>query len=401
MEPRDSRGSGSPLQLHYADQVSITNRLYNLLRGAAPRVLVLARGSDDVRTPHGDAVLGRTLTDLARAGVQTHLLSTGGHRFWGQLVAARQLRGEIRRFRPGVILALDVSHTAPLALLAASLAPTASLRLGVRGSEVPDVLDALYHPIRADVRRVFQVAERIVIPSETALRHVQDAIRRPTHRFAVYPLGVADLDRFTPPDDLEDLHHDAHSCFVVGCVAPLAPGHGHNILLPAFARLASEAEAYRLRLELLGDGPLRGELRHQTRQLGIEQFVGFFPRVSPASVPGFLRGLHGLIHPTRRVGEGLSLPVLEAMACGVPVIASRIGAVREYVRPGFNGDLVTPGSVDELAEALRRLRDMPPEQRLWLARQASRTARDYVGPDGEQRLRGVIAEPDDPASQAA
>ena len=112
-----------------------------------------------------------------------------------------------------------------------------------------------------------------------------------------------------------------------------------------------------MRVLFAGDGPRQGALRTQAQQLGIETSVEFL---------GFRRDVARLLHasdmvllPSHNVVETLPLSVLEAMASGIPVIASRAGSVPEVVIDGETGLVVTPGSVDELARSIAAVLDDP------------------------------------------
>lgn len=104
-------------------------------------------------------------------------------------------------------------------------------------------------------------------------------------------------------------------------------------------------------LELVGDGPERGRIEAEVASNGVTdrvRFAGY--RDDPAP---YLRGADVFVLPS--AAEACPMALLQAMASGVPVIASRVGGVPEIVRDGVDGLLVAPGSVDDLADALRRV----------------------------------------------
>jgi len=129
----------------------------------------------------------------------------------------------------------------------------------------------------------------------------------------------------------------------------LRPLKAHDVLLQAAARLAAEGAEFELLL--VGDGPRRGALQDLARRLHLADRVKFLGEVG--DVPGLLADAHILAHPSK--SEGLSNTVLEAMAEGLPVVASRVGGIPEMIRHGRTGLLVPPGRTEPLAAALRRL----------------------------------------------
>ncbi|MDE2150103.1 MAG: glycosyltransferase family 4 protein [Gammaproteobacteria bacterium] len=123
---------------------------------------------------------------------------------------------------------------------------------------------------------------------------------------------------------------------------------GLDVLLRAWAETTRPAGA---RLVLAGDGPERPALMQQASALGIAETVEFPGTIS--DVPALLAGAAAYVQPSHR--EGLPNSVLEAMAAGLPVIATRIGGHEDIIAEGETGLLVPPADPGALAAALQRL----------------------------------------------
>lgn len=136
-------------------------------------------------------------------------------------------------------------------------------------------------------------------------------------------------------------------------VARLVPEKDHATLLRAWALVAGQEPDFRL--EVAGDGPLMGELVGLAGGLGLGDRVRFLGRVD--DVPGLLGRAAMLVLPSRL--EGISLTLLEAMARGLPVVATRVGGNPEVVIDGETGSLVSPGAPADLAAAVVALRRDP------------------------------------------
>jgi len=135
------------------------------------------------------------------------------------------------------------------------------------------------------------------------------------------------------------------------CVARLQPEKNHRLLLEAFA--AGPARAPGTHLLIAGDGPLRRELEGYADRLGLSgqaSFLGF-----RTDVPDLLNAADGFVLPSAY--EGCPISVMEAMALGLPVVATAVGGVAELVRGGRTGLLVAPGDLRGLAQALTLLLD--------------------------------------------
>lgn len=132
---------------------------------------------------------------------------------------------------------------------------------------------------------------------------------------------------------------------VIGVVGRLATQKGHHHLLPAMASVCRYRPA---RLLIVGSGALEDELRRQAAELGIGNVVWFLG--SRQDVPEILKGLDLLVSAS--LWEGFPTVILEAMAAGVPVLATDVSGSRELVRHEETGHLVRPGSSGELARAM-------------------------------------------------
>jgi sugar transferase (PEP-CTERM/EpsH1 system associated) len=138
--------------------------------------------------------------------------------------------------------------------------------------------------------------------------------------------------------------------FVIGSVGRMDEDGGHATLVEAFLRLiASPHPAHaRLRLLIVGDGPARDECQAMLHRAGAAHRA-WLPGARP-DVPQLLRAMDLFVLPARV--EDRSNVILEAMASGLPVIATAVGGHTELVHPGFTGILVPPQSPDLLASAI-------------------------------------------------
>ena len=136
---------------------------------------------------------------------------------------------------------------------------------------------------------------------------------------------------------------------VIGCVARLEPEKGHAILLDAFRRV--HARRPHARLLLIGGGSERQRLEILSSNFGLNGSVQFLG--SRADIPELLAACD--LVTLASVQEGLPMALLEAMAAGKPVVATKVGIVPELVQGGQTGLLVPPGDAELLAEALDTL----------------------------------------------
>jgi glycosyltransferase involved in cell wall biosynthesis len=149
---------------------------------------------------------------------------------------------------------------------------------------------------------------------------------------------------------------------VIGTLGRLVQQKGHEVLLEALTELPGA------RAVIVGEGPNRSELERLARQLGVDDRLEL-PGWSD-DAPGRLPTFDVFVLPSH--DEGLPLAMLEAMAAGVPVVASDVGSIREAVEHDRSGLLVRPGDPHALAAAVRSLLD-DADRRTRLVEAARRT----------------------------
>ncbi len=174
-------------------------------------------------------------------------------------------------------------------------------------------------------------------------------------RLLCIPSGV-DTEHYRPGGDRSWFQHEfgvAQGAPVIAVVAQLIERKGHKVLFAALAPVLQRHPD--VRVLIFGQGPLAKELGRHVRALGLEHAVRFqgyrqdMPRVMPC--------LDLIVHPAWM--EGLGVALLEAAACGVPIIATRVGGIAEIVQDGVNGFLIEPGDSGQLTQAIDRLLDQP------------------------------------------
>jgi glycosyltransferase involved in cell wall biosynthesis len=184
------------------------------------------------------------------------------------------------------------------------------------------------------------LATHVIAVSEAVAAYARQEFRIPPDRLTVIPNGV-ELDHFRPsprPPGPRDP--------VVGCVAGLRPEHDHLTLVEAFARLASRLP--RATLLLIGRGPEEARIRSTAAARGVVArvtFAGEQEDVSP-----FLHRMD--LYAQASLTAGLPNAILEAMACGLPVVATAVGGTPEAVSHGTTGLLVPPRNPETFAGAM-------------------------------------------------
>jgi glycosyltransferase involved in cell wall biosynthesis len=188
----------------------------------------------------------------------------------------------------------------------------------------------------AAARWLFGRTDALIAVSEGIAAGLR-AAATPAARLTVVP-GAVDVERFRPSADGEPIRLELGlgNAPVVGCVARMVPGRGHEVLLRAVARLRERLPE--ARLVLVGRGEERPALARLVRELGLEKTV-VFAGYRGADLPAVVAALDCVV----LLGTGSEescRAVLEAMAAGRPVVAAAVGAVPETVVHGETGWIV-------------------------------------------------------------
>lgn len=208
-------------------------------------------------------------------------------------------------------------------------------------------------------RWTFAQADLVLVVSSALRDHVLGSGGDP-ERVHVVPNGVDPA--FFQPCPSGAGAHDASSNggLVLGFVGGLRPWHGVDVLPALLARVARCHN--NLRLVIVGDGPLRGDLERELDERGLTHRVLFTGAVAHEDVPEHIRGFDVAVAPYVLPEHPFyfsPLKLFEYMACGVPVVAARLGQIAEIVRDGETGLLYPPGELDALAAACDRLLSDP------------------------------------------
>ncbi len=320
--------------------------------------------------------------------------------YWRLYRLLRQLRPAILHTRN--LAALDVNILAPLL-------PGVRHIHGEHGRDIYD-LDGSNQKYRY-LRRIMRLfVDRFVTVSRDLESWLEQDVGIPPEKVRQIYNGV-DHSRFPPRQTERQVEFPTGFLagtdpLVIGTVGRLAAVKDQQLLLRGFASLVArkpELES-RLRLVLVGDGPLADELARLAGDLGLEGRV--WMTGDRDDVADLLRSLDIFVLPS--LGEGISNTILEAMSCGLPVVASAVGGNPELVQHGSTGLLFPPGDAEALDDSLGTLVASAPmreqfgaagrrrveEQFDW-----SRTVADYFALYDE--VRGVSAVPQKPSAGIA
>ena len=247
-----------------------------------------------------------------------------------------------RKSRPQMTIAFFSIPCGPIAYLLKRLLRIPYI-VSLRGGDVPGYLGqefAFFHRITAPVTRlVWRNATHVVANSEGLQRLASQAM--PDTEIVIVPNGV-DFEKFVPGNG------STQPVLSLLFVGRLHMQKGLDSLLHALSSLLPEDQNYRL--SIVGDGPERGPLTQLARDLRLDDRVDFLGWIDRDRIPVIYAAADAFLFPSR--DEGMPNAVLEAMAAGLPILATRISGSEELVVDRENGLLVAVDDIPAMTTAL-------------------------------------------------
>ena len=372
-----------------------------------PRLLVVS----NIPTPYNDALY----TALARQGdVELRVLygaSREANRSWTldhekgyayEVLPGWTLAGSahvnpglpraLARFRPDAAI-LSGSYTMPTVQLASAL-------LAMRGVPTMYWGEEIQHDELPAPRRLLRDAMRGVLRRARGVLAIGSRARVSYERAGVPRERIADFRYYANTDHFQaaaaaggearaavrrDLGLQPGEIGLLYC-GQLIPRKRVDTVLRALRRLRERApdDASRVRLLIAGDGPANAALAAQAAELGVAEQTRFLGFVEPARLPPVFAACDALVLPSET--EGWGVVVAEAMAAGLPVLASeRVNAALDLVRDGENGWRFPVGDDDALSAQLATLLGSP-ERRAAMSRAAESAVREETPAFAARRL---------------
>jgi sugar transferase (PEP-CTERM/EpsH1 system associated) len=256
-----------------------------------------------------------------------------------------------RKLRPAIV------HTRNLAALEVTPAAWAArVPARLHGEHGRDAIDPDGRNLRRQrVRRLYEpFVTRYVALSPDLQAYLRDAIGVRQDRIEQIFNGV-DCETFAPAtlrNAIPGCPFNGPQYRIVGAVGRLDPVKNHVGLVQAFAQAIRRrpALAETMRLIIVGEGDERARIEAVLKDVGIRD-LAWLPG-ERQDIPAVLRGLDLFVLPS--IGEGVSNTILEAMATGLPVLATDVGANADLVADGITGSIVPPGELGTFGEGIAR-----------------------------------------------
>lgn len=217
--------------------------------------------------------------------------------------------------------------------------------ISLRGSDVPGYSErftALYKAITPIIKKIWKEAYFVIANSqglaELALKS------SPEKEIGIIPNGI-DIEEFFPDPNKKETDK-----FTIVCVSRVTPRKGIRFLIQAFNVLSKRYDF--LRLVIVGDGNEKESLENLVFSLGLKDKVLFTGPVLHEKVLEYYQKANIFALPS--MNEGMSNTMLEALACGLPLVSTNTGGTKELIEDGQNGFIVKMKEYYDLAEKIEK-----------------------------------------------
>ena len=341
----------------------------------------------DVFPQLSETFIAGEIGEVCRRGVEVRILSIREpqeqlrHDFIAEagldrlaVYGAQKFSGVLRDFSP------DLIH-AHYSTTPAAAARALAAELGVPFTFTAHGFDIYFRPPPDFADRAIAAAAVITV-SEANAQHIAATCGVPRERVHVIPCGVDTLV-FRPAEigscaTLNDVHGAPMPALIV-CIARQHPVKNLGLLLEACARLRARGVSFRC--VMIGDGPDRDELAATRARLALEPLVEMIGAVQRNTIVQWLR--RASVAVLSSASEGMPVSLMEAGACAVPAVATRVGGIPELIEDGVTGLLTPPSDALAMADAIGRLIANPR-----LRAEMGRAARRRI--DANFSLRGQV-----------
>ncbi len=251
--------------------------------------------------------------------------------------------------------------------------------VNVHGSDVvPEVASQeKYQPY---VKKLLSCSTKVIAPSNYYKELVSEKFGINKDKIFVFPSGGVNKNTFRVMENKDTIRQELQLSAeynYIGFVGRIDVGKGWDIFLEAYKAVKDTGAYDQTKMLIVGKGAQQKEFEDRIDRLGLRSDLVYFPLLPQSQLAQVYNCLELFCFPTTRKGESLGLVGLEAMACGVPVIGSRIGGLKDYIQDQVNGLFFEPGDSNALARQLEKYSQLSKDEQDKMKEHALITAEGY------------------------
>jgi glycosyltransferase involved in cell wall biosynthesis len=226
--------------------------------------------------------------------------------------------------------------------------------------------------------RVIRYVQLVVVPSSYYKNCLKDIFPYVNfNSIYIYPSGGINSKVFCQREKLDILkNYELENKFTIGYVSHINNDKGWKEFLVAVEQFKN-CVCQDTQVIVIGTGQDEEEYTQFVKQTTLNNGIRRYGKLSQTKVADIFNAMDIFVFPTKRAAESLGLVGLEAMACGLPVIGTEVGALPTYIKNNYNGFLVKPGSAEAIYEKLKQYYFMQDDKKEFLVKNALLTALNF------------------------
>lgn len=254
------------------------------------------------------------------------------------------------------------------------------LYVNVHGSDV--FPEAKNEKLQKHTKKLLQISNKIIVPSSYFEKAVKEKYKLYNHKFKIFPSGGIDSNIFYIKDKYFIMNQEkiSNKFKYIGFASRLDEGKGADILLKAINTLKNKNKNFfeNKKVILIGSGKYDKEVSQYIENNNLNEVIIRYPQLNQHQLSDIYNILDWFIFPTARKGESLGLVGLEAMACGVPIIASNFAGPTTYINSKVNGLLFEVNNYNDLADKILDAFHFTNQEYLHIKKEALITSQKYL-----------------------
>lgn len=242
--------------------------------------------------------------------------------------------------------------------------------------------------LEGNTRKVCEISEKIIVPSNYFKKLVTEKYELSDTSIVVYPSGGINETIFYPMSTDYSSIEKEDKVFTLGFVSRIEKEKGWSTFVDAISKLLKEQKELPIKIIIVGDGRDRELMKESVKELNLEEHFKYYPLVDQSKLNEIFNEMDIFIFPTRK--ESLGLVGIEALSCGIPVIASNIEPLTDYIIPYQNGLLFEKDNAKDLKDKIAYMLSLPEAEFIKLKEQARQSSFQFASTNQKEIFKSIF-----------
>lgn len=244
-------------------------------------------------------------------------------------------------------------------------------------------------------KKCAEISSKIIVPSNYYKNVIIERWKIKDEKIKVFPSGGINKDIFRPKDNIlkikDNFNLDLNYKYI-GFVSRLDKGKGWDILLDAINDMKDEEYIKNYKFIFVGNGKEEELFKEKVEELNIKEKIVHINFLEHSKLSDLYNSLDLFCFPTMRDSESLGLVGIEALACGIPVVASNFAGPTDYIINNYNGYLFKKGDYKDLSIKLKRYISLSKDEKVKMKSSAYESSMKYWSENVQKDLINIFNE---------